>query len=128
MKKVALFVIMVFVVSFGIFWIYRMFFSPERLNIVSRTIETTIGFKHGVVEIYSCGKLVKRFLKVEKLTTATGTYQNTTRPYRFGYGYLDANLDGVLNKEEKLAGKRYFEIPSFIDYIYYDGKSTVEEQ
>ncbi|NPA54625.1 MAG: hypothetical protein GXO21_08185 [Aquificae bacterium] len=115
-------------IAIGLFSIYRLFFAPERINLISRTIETTLGFDNGVVEFYSGGVLVKRFLKVEKLTTAKGTYEKTTRPYRFGYGYIDLNLDGVLNKNEKKLGKVYFEIPSPRDYVYYDAKFIPEEK
>ena len=127
MKKAIIVFVILLILAFGLFWVYRLLFSPERINIIGRTIETTIGFENGVVEFYSCGKLIKRFLKVEKLTTARGTYQKETRPYRFGYGYLDKNLDGILNKDEKRLGKVYFEIPSQRDYIYYDAKIIPEE-
>ena len=127
MKKTIIIFVVLLILAFGLFWIYRLLFSPERINIIGRTIETTIGFENGVVEFYSCGKLIKRFLKVEKLTTARGTYQKQTRPYRFGYGYIDKNLDGILNKDEKRLGKVYFEIPSQRDYIYYDAKVIPEE-
>ena len=127
MKKVVFLIITIILIGFLLFWTYRVFFSPERLNIIGRTIETTIGFDNGVVEFYSGGVLVKRFLKVEKLTTAKGTYENQTRPYRFGYGYLDKNLDGILNQDEKKLGKVYFEIPSPRDYLYYDAKVIREE-
>ncbi|WP_297454869.1 hypothetical protein [Persephonella sp.] len=127
MKKAIIVFVILLILAFGLFWVYRLLFSPERINIIGRTIETTIGFENGVVEFYSCGKLIKRFLKVEKLTTATGTYQKQTRPYRFGYGYIDKNLDGILNKDEKKLGKVYFEIPSQRDYIYYDAKVIPEE-
>ncbi len=127
MKKYILILLALFSLVIVLFFIYRMFFSPERINIIGRTIETTFGFKNGVVEFYSCGKLVKRFLKVEKLTTAKGTYEKQTRPYRFGYGYIDENLNGVLDKKEKEKGKSYFEIPSYGDYIYYDAKVIPEK-
>jgi len=115
------------IILFVLFWVYRLIFSPERLNIIGRTVETTFGLDNGVVEIYSEGKLIKRFLKVEKLTTAYGTYKNEVRPYRFGYGYIDKNLDGILNKNEKRLGKVYFEIPIYSTYIFYDAKETIEE-
>ncbi|MBK3332513.1 hypothetical protein GWK41_05490 [Persephonella atlantica] len=127
MKKGLFLVAILIIAGFLLFWVYRLFLSPERINIIGRTIETTIGFDNGVVEFYSGGVLVKRFLKVEKLTTAKGTYEKQTRPYRFGYGYIDKNLDGVLNKDEKKLGKVYFEIPSPRDYIYYDAKVIPEE-
>ena len=127
MKKAVIALIVLTLIAIGLFWIYRLIFAPERINIIGRTIETTFGFDNGIVEFYSCGKLIKRFLKVEKLTTARGTYKKETRPYRFGYGYMDKNLDGVLNKDEKKLGKVYFEIPSSRDYIYYDAKVIPEE-
>jgi hypothetical protein len=126
-KKYILILVVLVIILLGIFYIYRLLFSPERINIIGRTIETTLGFDNGVVEIYSNGRLIKRFLKVEKLTTAKGTYQKETRPYRFGYGYLDKNLDGVINRDEKKLGKVYFEIPIYIDYIFYDAKRIPEE-
>ncbi|HGY09527.1 MAG TPA: hypothetical protein ENK37_05680 [Oceanithermus profundus] len=106
----------------GGFVAFRYFFSPERLNQIGRTVGTTFGFDYGVVEYYSMGRLVARFFNVEKLTTASGTYENQTRPYRFGYGYRDANLNGVLDADEDAAGKAYFEVPVYADYLYYDGK------
>ena len=128
MKKFIILIIFLLIVFFVGFWIYRWIFSPERLNIIGRTVETTFGLDNGVVEVYSEGKLIKRFLKVEKLTTAYGTYKNEVRPYRFGYGYLDKNLDGILNRDEKKMGKVYFEIPIYSTYIFFDAKKTVEEK
>ncbi len=125
-KYIALFLFFL-IILFVLFWIYRLIFSPERLNIIGRTVETTFGLDNGVVEIYSEGRLIKRFLKVEKLTTAYGTYKNEVRPYRFGYGYIDKNLDGILNRNEKKLGKVYFEIPIYSTYIFYDAKETIEE-
>ncbi len=128
MRNVLIAIGVLLLIGLGLFFAYRIFFAPERINIISRTIETTLGFDNGVVEFYSGGVLVKRFLKVEKLTTAKGTYEKATRPYRFGFGYIDLNLDGVLNKNEKKLGKVYFEIPSPRDYVYYDAKVIPEEK
>jgi len=127
MKKLIVLLVSTLIIAFILFWIYRIFFSPERINIIGRTVETTFGLDNGIVEIYSEGKLIKRFLKVEKLTTAYGTYKNEVRPYRFGFGYIDKNLDGVLNKDEKKLGKVYFELPIYSTYIFYDGKKIKEE-
>ncbi len=127
MRKYIVLFLFFLIILFVLFWVYRLIFSPERLNIIGRTVETTFGLDNGVVEIYSEGKLIKRFLKVEKLTTAYGTYKNEVRPYRFGYGYIDKNLDGILNKNEKRLGKVYFEIPIYSTYIFYDAKETIEE-
>ena len=127
MKKYIIILIVIAVMLVSIFWIYRLILSPERLNILGRTVETTLGLDNGIVEVYSEGTLIKRFLKVEKLTTAYGTYKNEVRPYRFGFGYIDKNLDGVLNRDERELGKVYFEISIYSTYIFYDAKKIVEE-
>ena len=73
---------------------------------------------NGVLEIYAGEKLVKRFLKIDKLTTATGTDDRTIRPYRFGYGVLDENLNGSADSGEK---KVYFEFSDYSTaYIFYE--------
>jgi len=127
MKKIIFLLLSTLIIAFVLFWVYRIFFSPERINIIGRTVETTFGLDNGIVEIYSEGRLIKRFLKVEKLTTAYGTYKSEVRPYRFGFGYIDKNLDGVLNRDEKKLGKVYFELPIYSTYIFYDGKEIKEE-
>jgi hypothetical protein len=38
----------------------------------------------GVLDIYAGDKLVMRFIKIDKLTTAHGTDDNQVRPYRYG--------------------------------------------
>lgn len=102
-------------------------FSEENQNKFSRAISTTLGMKNGCVEIF-IGHVtpVKRFLNVEKLSTAKGTDDGAPRPYRFGYGYIDANLNGKLDVNEKKIGKVYFEVPDFAQYIYFDNKITKE--
>ncbi|WP_293179523.1 hypothetical protein [Oceanithermus sp.] len=121
-RKIALILILVVLLLLGGFLAFRYVFSPERMNQLGRTVSTTFGFDYGVVEYYSMGRLVARFFNVEKLTTATGTYENQTRPYRFGYGYRDLDLDGVLDPDEAVLGKAYFEVPVYADYLYYDAK------
>ncbi|WP_287370379.1 hypothetical protein [Oceanithermus sp.] len=122
LRRLGLILALILILILGGFLAFRFFFSPERLNQIGRTVGTTFGFDYGVVEYYSMGRLVARFFNVEKLTTASGTYENQTRPYRFGYGYRDANLNGVLDTDEAGAGKVYFEVPIYADYLYYDGK------
>ncbi|WP_457629648.1 hypothetical protein [Oceanithermus sp.] len=122
LRKIALILILIVVLLLGGFLVFRYVFSPERMNQLGRTVSTTFGFDYGVVEYYSMGRLVARFFNVEKLTTATGTYENQTRPYRFGYGYRDVNLNGILDPDEAALGKAYFEIPAYADYLYYDAK------
>ena len=45
------------------------------------------------LEIYAGDKVARRFLKVDKISTALGTSDNAPRHYRYGYGVLDANLN-----------------------------------
>ena len=83
--------------------------TQETQNKIGRAVQNWTG-TNGVLEIYAGDKLVKRFLQIDKLSTAMGTSDDEPRPYRFGYGVLDANLNGVADPGEK---KVYFE---FSDY------------
>jgi hypothetical protein len=72
----------------------------------------------GVLEIYAGDKLVKRFLEIDKLTTALGINDGLARPYRFGYGVLDENLNGVRDAGEV---KVYFEFSDYsTSYVFYE--------
>jgi hypothetical protein len=90
--------------------------TQEQQNKLGRSIQNITGV-NGVVDIYSGGKLVMRFLKVDKLTTAHGTDDNLPRPYRFGYGYIDKNFNYKVDPGEK---KVYFEITNYETYIFYE--------
>ena len=90
--------------------------TQEVQNKFGRAIQNWTG-TNGVLEIYAGDKLVKRFLQIDKLSTAVSTSGNTARSYRFGYGVLDANLNGIKDDNEK---KVYFEISDFSTYIFYD--------
>jgi len=79
--------------------------TQESQNTIGRSIQNWTG-TDGIIEIYAGEKLVKRFLQIDKLSTATGTNSGESRPYRFGYGILDANLNGKTDSDEK---KVYFE-------------------
>ena len=60
---------------------------------------------------------MKRFLDIDKLTTASETNEDIARPYRFGYGVLDENLNSVKDSGEK---KVYFEISDYsTSYVFY---------
>ena len=91
--------------------------TQERQNEIGREIRNWTG-TNGILEVYAGDKLVKRFMKIDKLTTATGTKHDEARPYRFGYGVLDANLDG----EPDPGGKQiYFEISDYsTSYVFYE--------
>ena len=91
--------------------------TQEQQNKVGRSIQNWTGVD-GVVDIYSGGKLVKRFIKIDKLTTAKGTDDGGIRPYRFGYGYIDKNFNYKVDKDEK---KVYFEISNYsTQYVFYE--------
>lgn len=113
--------IFVILISIALIIYFRFFFSQERINKISRAISTTLGV-NGVVEVYSGGKLIKRFLQVEKLSTAYGTLDKKPRPYRYGFGYVDINQNGKLDNNEKSYGKSYFEVPEYSTYLYYEKK------
>ena len=64
--------------------------TQETQNQIGRSIQNWTGTS-GVLDIYAGEKLVMRFIKIDKLSTATGTSDSLPRPYRFGYGVLDEN-------------------------------------
>ncbi len=91
--------------------------TQETQNKFGRAIQNWTG-TDGVLEVYAGDKLVKRFMKIDKLSTAVSTDGDANRPYRYGYGILDENLDGVANKGEK---RVYFEFSDYsTSYIFYE--------
>ena len=94
--------------------------TQETQNEIGRTVRFWSGTT-GILEIYAGDKLVKRFMKIDKLSTATGTKDSEARPYRFGYGVLDSDLDG----QPDPGGKQiYFEISDYsTSYIFYENPS-----
>lgn len=91
--------------------------TQESQNKIGRAINNWTG-TDGILEVYAGDKLVKRFLKIDKLTTAIATSGDQERPYRFGYGVLDSNLNGVADENEK---KVYFEFSDYsTSYIFYE--------
>lgn len=92
--------------------------TQETQNRIGRSIQNWTG-TDGVLEVYAGNTLVKRFMKIDKLTTATATGGKVERPYRFGYGMLDSNLNGVIDPGEKK--KIYFEFSDYsTSYIFYE--------
>lgn len=91
--------------------------TQEQQNKISRDIQNWTG-TDGVLEIYAGDKLVRRFIKIDKLSTAMGTEDNKPRPYRYGYGVLDENLNMVADPGEK---KVYFEISDYAsNYVFFE--------
>lgn len=94
--------------------------TQETQNNIGRSINNWTGV-NGVLEVYAGDKLVKRFIKVDKLTTAMGTNDRIERPYRFGYGILDTNLNGVVDEGEK---KVYFEVSDYsTPYVFHEASN-----
>ena len=91
--------------------------TQEQQNKISRGLQNWTG-TDGVLEVYAGEKLVRRFIKIDKMTTATGTDDGGNRPYRFGYGVLDENLNMVADAGEK---KVYFEVSDYsTPYVFFE--------
>jgi hypothetical protein len=90
--------------------------TQEQQNKIGRGIQNWTG-TDGVLEIYAGDKLVRRFLKVDKLSTALGTDDGKPRDYRFGYGYLDENLNMQVDPGEK---KVYFEFSNYSTIVFFE--------
>jgi hypothetical protein len=90
--------------------------TQEQQNKISRDIQNWTG-TNGVLEVYAGDKVVRRFLKVDKISTALGTGDNTPRAYRYGYGVLDENLNMLVDPGEK---KVYFEISDYTNAVFFE--------
>lgn len=91
--------------------------TQETQNKFGRAVQNWTG-TNGVLEIYAGDKLVKRFLKIDKISTAVSTRGNDPRPYRFGYGVNDKNLNNEVDAGEK---KVYFEFSDYsTSYVFFD--------
>ena len=90
--------------------------TQERQNQLKRDIQNWTG-TDGVLEVYAGDKVVKRFLKIDKLSTALGTDDKLPRAYRFGYGVLDENLNNVVDAGEK---RVYFEVSDYSNYVFFE--------
>jgi hypothetical protein len=94
--------------------------TQETQNRLGRAVQNWTG-TDGVLEVYAGDKLVKRFMKIDKLTTGSGTSGGESRAYRFGYGVMDQDLDG---KPDPGAKKVYFEFSDYsTSYIFYENPS-----
>ena len=91
--------------------------TQEQQNKIQRDIQNWTG-TNGVLEVYAGDKVVRRFLKIDKLSTAMGTDDNKPRPYRFGYGVMDENLNMTVDAGEK---RVYFEISDYAsNYVFFE--------
>jgi len=90
--------------------------TQEQQNKISRDIQNWTG-TNGVLEVYAGEKVVRRFLKVDKISTALGTSDGTPRHYRYGYGVLDENLNMQVDAGEK---KVYFEVSDYTNVVFFE--------
>ena len=90
--------------------------TQEQQNKISRGIQNWTG-TNGVMEVYAGEKLVRRFIKVDKVSTALGTDDGKARAYRYGYGVLDENLNMLVDPGEK---KVYFEISDYTNAVFFE--------
>lgn len=94
--------------------------TQEMQNKISRSVQNWTG-TNGVLDIISDGKVMYRFINIDKLTTATATgggKDAESRAYRFGYGVMDKNFNMVADDDEK---KVYFEISDYAtNYVFYE--------
>ena len=90
--------------------------TQEQQNKISRSIQNWTG-TNGVMEVYAGEKLVRRFIKVDKVSTALGTDDKLPRAYRYGYGVLDENLNFEVDPGEK---KVYFEVSDYSNTVFFE--------
>ncbi len=90
--------------------------TQEQQNQIKRDIQNWTG-TNGVMEVYAGNMVVKRFLKVDKLSTALGTSDSNPRSYRYGYGVYDENLNGQIDSDEK---RVYFEVSDYSTYVFFE--------
>ena len=91
--------------------------TQEQQNKISRGVQNWTG-TNGVLEFYAGDKLVRRFIQIDKMSTALGTDDGKPRPYRYGYGILDENFNMQADAGEK---KVYFEISDYAgSYIFFE--------
>lgn len=90
--------------------------TQEQQNKLSRNIQNWTGTE-GVLEVYAGDKLVRRFIKVDKVSTAMGTDDGRPRAYRYGYGVFDENQNFIADPHEK---KVYFEVSDHSNYVFFE--------
>lgn len=95
--------------------------TQETQNKLGRSIQNWTG-TNGVLDVYMGEKLVQRFIKIDKLSTAVATDGSVSRTYRYGYGYLDLNQNYKVDSGEK---KLYFEVSDYsTPYVFYENPSN----
>lgn len=91
--------------------------TQESQNQLGRALQNWTG-TNGVLDVIAGDKVHMRFIKIDKLSTAYGTSDSNSRPYRYGYGIVDENLNFKADPGEK---KVYFEISDYAtEYVFYE--------
>jgi hypothetical protein len=91
--------------------------TQETQNQIGRSVQNWTG-TNGVLDVYAGDRLTMRFIGIDKLSTAYGTNEDIVRPYRFGYGTVDKNLNFTADAGEK---KVYFEVSAnATNYVFYE--------
>jgi hypothetical protein len=93
--------------------------TQETQNQLGRSIQNWTG-TNGVLDVLAGDKLYMRFIEIDKLSTALATFgtREKARPYRFGYGVHDRNLNYKADPGEK---KVYFEVSDYsTSYVFYE--------
>ncbi len=92
--------------------------TQEVQNRISRDIQNWTG-TNGVLDVLGGDKVLYRFIKIDKISTALSmSGPKEARPYRYGYGVLDLNMNFKQDPGEK---KVYFEISDYsTNYIFYE--------
>ncbi len=90
--------------------------TQEQQNKLNRNIQNWTG-TDGVLEVYAGDKLVRRFIKVDKVSTAMGTDDGRPRAYRYGYGVFDENQNFTADSYEK---RVYFEVSDHSNYVFFE--------
>lgn len=98
--------------------------TQETQNKLGRAVQNWTG-TNGVLDVYAGNSLVKRFIRIDKLSTAISTSGSEPRPYRFGYGVLDQNQNLRVDADER---KVYFEFSDYsTSYIFYENPLSPEK-
>jgi len=93
--------------------------TQESQNQFERSIQNWTG-TNGVLDVLLGDKVYMRFIKIDKMSTALATSgkKEKARPYRFGYGFHDRNLNYRVDPGEK---KVYFEVSDYsTQYVFYE--------
>ena len=105
------------IVLLGISLLFFAGCTQETQNSLSRSLQNWTG-TNGVLDVYAGDKLVHKFIKIDKVSTAYGSKNGEMRPYRYGYGVDDINMNGIVDSGEK---KVYFEFSNYsTSYIFYE--------